>query len=77
MKASFIDRYGKDSGQLGEIASLIDAGTLRPVLDRVFPFASTAEALAYVESGRVIALNRAAPAVPPVAPLPICAWGYG
>lgn len=40
-------------GQLREIATLIDAGALRPVLDQVFPFASAAEALAYVESGRV------------------------
>lgn len=39
--------------QLREIATLIDTGVLRPVVDRVFPFASTADALAYVESGRV------------------------
>jgi alcohol dehydrogenase len=38
--------------QLNEITSLIDAGVIRPVLDRVFPFASTSEAIAYVESGR-------------------------
>ena len=38
--------------QLTEITSLIDAGTIRPILDRVFPFASTNEAIAYVESGR-------------------------
>jgi alcohol dehydrogenase len=37
--------------QLGEIASLIDSGIIRPVVDRVFPFASTKEALAYVEKG--------------------------
>src|SRR6184192_2470000 len=39
-------------GQLTEIASLIDGGIIRPVVDRVFPFASTKEAMAYVESGR-------------------------
>ena len=39
--------------QLKEIAALIDSGVLRPVLDRVFPLAATADALAYVESGRV------------------------
>lgn len=39
--------------QLTEIAALIDTGALRPVLDRVFPLAATADALAYVESGRV------------------------
>jgi hypothetical protein len=37
--------------QLGAIASLIDSGIIRPVVDRVFPFASTKEALAYVEKG--------------------------
>src|SRR5437762_12961200 len=39
-------------GQLTEIASLIDQGIIRPVVDRVFPFASTKEAMAYVEAGR-------------------------
>lgn len=38
--------------QLGEITALIDAGAIRPVVDRVFPFASTNEALAHVETGR-------------------------
>ena len=38
--------------QLGEIGKLIDAGIIRPVVDRVFPFESTNEALAYVEKGR-------------------------
>lgn len=38
--------------QLREIGSLIDAGAIRPVVDRVFPFESTNEALAYVETGR-------------------------
>jgi NADPH:quinone reductase-like Zn-dependent oxidoreductase len=41
-----------NGGQLTEIANLIDAGVIRPVVDRVFPFASTKEALAYVEAGR-------------------------
>ena len=38
--------------QLREIGSLIDAGIIRPVVDRVFPFESTKEAMAYVETGR-------------------------
>lgn len=38
--------------QLREIGSLIEAGGIRPVLDRVFPFESTKEAMAYVETGR-------------------------
>ncbi len=38
--------------QLSEITSLIEAGAIRPVVDRVFPFEATNEALAYVETGR-------------------------
>ena len=46
--------FMKASGaQLGTLAALYDAGDLRPVLDRMFPFDQTLEALAYVESGKV------------------------
>lgn len=38
--------------QLRRIADLIDAGAIRPVVDRVFPFDQAREALAYVETGR-------------------------
>ena len=38
--------------QLKEITSLINSDTIKPVIDRVFPFGSTKEALSYVESGR-------------------------
>ena len=38
--------------QLRQIGTLVDAGALRPVVDRVYPFESIAEALAHVESGR-------------------------
>jgi NADPH:quinone reductase-like Zn-dependent oxidoreductase len=38
--------------QLRQITSLIDSGIITPVIDRVFPFASTTEAMAYVEKGR-------------------------
>jgi NADPH:quinone reductase-like Zn-dependent oxidoreductase len=41
-----------NGGQLTQIASLIDDGAIRPVVDRVFPFALTREAIAYVEAGR-------------------------
>lgn len=41
-----------NGAQLTEITSLIDASVIRPVVDRVFPFAATREAMAYVESGR-------------------------
>jgi NADPH:quinone reductase-like Zn-dependent oxidoreductase len=45
--------FMKASGsQLREITRLIEAGAIRPVMDRVFPFSSTNEALAYVEAGR-------------------------
>jgi alcohol dehydrogenase len=38
--------------QLREITTLLESGAIRPVIDRVFPFESTTEALAYVETGR-------------------------
>ena len=38
--------------QLRQIAALIDGGHILPVVDKVFPFQSTNEALAYVETGR-------------------------
>jgi NADPH:quinone reductase-like Zn-dependent oxidoreductase len=41
-----------DGAQLEQIAALIDAGALRPVIDRTFPFDQTPEALAYVQAGR-------------------------
>ena len=42
-----------DGAQLGKIAALIDAGAIRPIIDRVVPFAEAKEALAYAETGRV------------------------
>lgn len=41
-----------NGSQLRQITALVESGAIRPVLDRVFPFESTNEALAYVESGR-------------------------
>lgn len=41
-----------NGAQLKELAALYDNGTLRPVLDRTFPFDQTLEAMAYVEQGR-------------------------
>lgn len=38
--------------QLREITRLIEAGAIRAVVDKVFPFEATNEALAYVEAGR-------------------------
>jgi NADPH:quinone reductase-like Zn-dependent oxidoreductase len=39
--------------QLNEITSLIESGVIRPIVDKVFPFEKTADALACVETGRV------------------------
>lgn len=45
--------FMKASGsQLRQITPLIESGAIRPVIDKVFPFDATNEALAYVESGR-------------------------
>ena len=38
--------------QLATLAELYDSGTLRPVLDRTFPFDRTLDAMAYVEQGK-------------------------
>jgi NADPH:quinone reductase-like Zn-dependent oxidoreductase len=38
--------------QLSQITSLIEAGIIRQVMDRIFPFEATKEALAYLETGR-------------------------
>ncbi|WP_137234872.1 NADP-dependent oxidoreductase [Streptomyces sp. BPSDS2] len=39
-------------GTLRELARLVDAGKIRPVVDRVFPFDQTPKAMEYVEEGR-------------------------
>jgi alcohol dehydrogenase len=41
-----------EGSQLSKITALIDSGIISPVIDRIFPFEKTEEALAYVESGR-------------------------
>ena len=48
-KFLFMRAEGK---QLTEITQLIEAGKIRPIVDKVFPFEQTNEALAYVESSR-------------------------
>ena len=45
----FMQANGK---QLSEISSLIEAGIIRPIIDRIFPFQQTNEAMSYVASGR-------------------------
>lgn len=50
---SFSFLFMKANGsQLREITRLFDARLIRPVMDRIFPFESTNEAMAYVEAGR-------------------------
>ncbi|MEY2861199.1 MAG: hypothetical protein RL392_1657 [Pseudomonadota bacterium] len=45
--------FMKASGsQLQQITPLFESGAIRPVIDKVFPFDATNDALAYVESGR-------------------------
>ncbi|ACD16458.1 NADP-dependent oxidoreductase [Paraburkholderia phytofirmans] len=52
-KVSYSFLFMRASGdQLRQITSLIDSGVIRPVVDRVFPFESTREAMAYVDTGR-------------------------
>lgn len=41
-----------DGKQLSQITKLIEAGVIKPVIDKVFPFEQTNEALSYVETGR-------------------------
>ena len=51
--ASYAFLLMKTSGsQLRQITPLIEAGAIRPVVDKVFPFESTNEAMAHVEKGR-------------------------
>ncbi len=53
LNVNFSFLFMKANGyQLTEITHLIDSGVIRPVMDKVFPFEQTNEALAYVETGR-------------------------
>ncbi|TGL47980.1 NADP-dependent oxidoreductase [Leptospira meyeri] len=53
LKISYTFLFMRANGiQLNEITSLINEGSIRPVVDKVFPFYQLNEALAYVESGR-------------------------
>jgi NADPH:quinone reductase-like Zn-dependent oxidoreductase len=53
LNVSFSFLFMKANGsQLKEITSLINSGTIIPIIDKVFPFESIKEAINYVESGR-------------------------
>ncbi|NTJ43862.1 NADP-dependent oxidoreductase [Agrobacterium larrymoorei] len=41
-----------DGQQLAEITSLLESDVIKPVIDKVFPFEQTSEALSYVKTGR-------------------------
>ncbi|MGF6305872.1 NADPH:quinone reductase-like Zn-dependent oxidoreductase [Bradyrhizobium sp. i1.8.4] len=41
-----------DGRQLAELGELLKAGSIRPVIDKVFPFEQAKQALAYLEKGR-------------------------
>ena len=42
-----------DGEQLREITQLVESGTIKPLVDRIFPLEQVRDALAYSESGRV------------------------
>lgn len=41
-----------DGGQLSQIAEILKSGRIRPVIDKVFPFAQAKDALGYLAKGR-------------------------
>jgi NADPH:quinone reductase-like Zn-dependent oxidoreductase len=45
----FMKSNGK---QLTELTKLVESGKIKPIIDKIFPFEQTNEALEYVESGR-------------------------
>jgi NADPH:quinone reductase-like Zn-dependent oxidoreductase len=42
-----------EGNQLQQITTLIESGIIKPVIDKIFPFEQTNDAMAYVETGRV------------------------
>jgi NADPH:quinone reductase-like Zn-dependent oxidoreductase len=74
-RVRYVFLFMKASGeQLRKIAALADAGTIRAVIDRVFPFESTKDAMAYLESGRakgkvVVTMADLPPARPVMPPI--------
>ena len=41
-----------EGNQLSKITSLIDSGIIKPVMDKIFPFEQTNDAMTYLEKGR-------------------------
>lgn len=53
LNTGFVFLFMRAEGtQLSHITKLIEAGVIKPVVDKVFPFEQTNEALAYIETGR-------------------------
>lgn len=53
MNVSFKFLFMRAEGkQLGQITQLIEVGVIKPVIDKIFPFEQTNEAMSYVETGR-------------------------
>ncbi len=53
LNAKFTFLFMRAEGkQLGQITSLIESGKIKPVIDKVFPFEQTNDALSYIETGR-------------------------
>ncbi len=53
LNTNFVFLFMRAEGtQLGKITQLIEAGVIKPVVDKVFPFEQINEALSYVETGR-------------------------
>ncbi|MCK3833345.1 NADP-dependent oxidoreductase [Pseudomonas fluorescens] len=58
-----------NGAQLDELTALVEAGIIKPMIDRTFPFESTAQALSYVEQGRAkgkVVITMTAPPAPGV-----------
>ena len=53
LNTEFVFLFMKADGkQLGQITQLIEDGIIQPVIDKVFPFEQTNDAISYVETGR-------------------------
>jgi NADPH:quinone reductase-like Zn-dependent oxidoreductase len=47
-----LEKFSPAGQQLSKTTALIESGVIRPIVDKVFPFEQTNDALAYIETGR-------------------------